>query len=96
MNILLFQLLTVDSHTPDIEFFFDFSNYFLCVPVKVRLIDCVGYMVEGAAGHVEGGEERQVKTPWLRLINVDFPVLTGPTTPMYISPFVLACMSLYK
>ena len=31
-----------------------------------------------------------------RLINVDFPVLTGPTTPMYISPFVLACMSLYK
>ena len=29
------------------------------VPVKVRLIDCVGYMVEGAAGHVEGGEERQ-------------------------------------
>lgn len=31
---------------------------------KVRLIDCVGYMVEGAAGHVEGKEERQVKTPW--------------------------------
>lgn len=34
------------------------------VPVKVRLIDCVGYMVEGATGHIEGGEERQVKTPW--------------------------------
>lgn len=34
------------------------------VPVKVRLIDCVGYMVNGATGHVEGGEERQVKTPW--------------------------------
>lgn len=34
------------------------------VSVKVRLIDCVGYMVEGAAGHVEGAEERQVKTPW--------------------------------
>lgn len=32
--------------------------------VKIRLIDCVGYMVEGAAGHVEGEEERQVKTPW--------------------------------
>lgn len=32
--------------------------------VKVRLIDCVGYMVEGASGHVEGDEERQVKTPW--------------------------------
>lgn len=34
------------------------------VSVKVRLIDCVGYMVEGASGHIEGGEERQVKTPW--------------------------------
>ena len=34
------------------------------VSVKVRLIDCVGYMVEGAAGHVENNEERQVKTPW--------------------------------
>ncbi|MDE7038500.1 MAG: stage IV sporulation protein A, partial [Lachnospiraceae bacterium] len=34
------------------------------VAVKVRLIDCVGYMVEGASGHSEGGEERQVKTPW--------------------------------
>lgn len=34
------------------------------VPVEVRLIDCVGYMVKGAAGHIENGEERQVKTPW--------------------------------
>lgn len=34
------------------------------VPVKVRLIDCVGYMVKGAAGHIENEEERQVKTPW--------------------------------
>lgn len=34
------------------------------VPVKLRLIDCVGYMVDGAAGHMEGAEERQVKTPW--------------------------------
>ena len=32
--------------------------------VKVRLIDCVGYMVDGASGHVEGKEERMVKTPW--------------------------------
>ncbi len=31
---------------------------------KVRLIDCVGYMVEGAAGHEENGQERMVKTPW--------------------------------
>ncbi len=34
------------------------------VSVKVRLIDCVGYMVEGAVGHEEDNEERQVKTPW--------------------------------
>ena len=31
---------------------------------KIRLIDCVGYMVEGASGHVEGNEERKVRTPW--------------------------------
>lgn len=32
--------------------------------VKVRLIDCVGYMVNGAVGHEENGRERMVKTPW--------------------------------
>ena len=127
------------------------------VKVKVRLIDCVGYMVEGASGHVEGNGERMVKTPWFDyeipftkaagigtrkvihdhatigivvttdgsigeierehyrtaegqtirelqtigkpfvvLVNVDFPVRTGPTTPMYISPFVRASISLYN
>lgn len=34
------------------------------IEVSVRLIDCVGYMVEGAEGHVEGEKERMVKTPW--------------------------------
>lgn len=34
------------------------------VQARVRLIDCVGYMVEGVAGHTENGEERMVKTPW--------------------------------
>ena len=34
------------------------------VKVKVRLIDCVGYMVDGAGGHMENNEERKVKTPW--------------------------------
>lgn len=34
------------------------------VEVKIRLIDCVGYMVDGASGHVENHVERQVKTPW--------------------------------
>lgn len=31
---------------------------------KIRLIDCVGYMVDGALGDVEDGVERLVKTPW--------------------------------
>lgn len=34
------------------------------VALKVRLIDCVGYMVNGAAGHLEEDRERMVKTPW--------------------------------
>jgi stage IV sporulation protein A len=34
------------------------------IEANVRLIDCVGYMVEGAAGHEENNEERLVKTPW--------------------------------
>lgn len=32
--------------------------------IRVRLIDCVGFMVEGASGHMEGDENRMVKTPW--------------------------------
>ena len=31
---------------------------------KIRLIDCVGYMVPEAAGNIEEGKERMVKTPW--------------------------------
>lgn len=34
------------------------------VAVNVRLIDCVGYMVDGASGHEENNAERMVKTPW--------------------------------
>lgn len=34
------------------------------VELKVRLIDCVGYMVDGASGHLEEEKERMVKTPW--------------------------------
>ncbi|MBR5439807.1 MAG: stage IV sporulation protein A [Clostridia bacterium] len=31
---------------------------------KVRIIDCVGFMVDGAIGDSENGEPRLVKTPW--------------------------------
>ena len=34
------------------------------VEVSIRMIDCVGYMVEGAVGHTENDQERMVKTPW--------------------------------
>ena len=34
------------------------------IDVNVRLIDCVGYMVDGATGHIEDDAERMVKTPW--------------------------------
>lgn len=32
--------------------------------MRVRMIDCVGYMVEGATGHIENNVPRMVKTPW--------------------------------
>ena len=32
--------------------------------LSVRLVDCVGYMVPGAAGQTEDGQERLVTTPW--------------------------------
>lgn len=32
--------------------------------VKIRLIDCVGFLVKDASGHIEEGRERMVKTPW--------------------------------
>ena len=32
--------------------------------LSVRLVDCVGYMVDGAAGQFEEGDERLVTTPW--------------------------------
>ena len=32
--------------------------------LSVRLVDCVGYMVDGATGQFEDGTERMVTTPW--------------------------------
>lgn len=32
--------------------------------IKVRLIDCVGYVVDGASGVYDQDKERMVKTPW--------------------------------
>ena len=34
--------------------------------LKVRLVDCVGYMIKGAQGDTENGKPRMVKTPWYK------------------------------
>ncbi len=34
------------------------------LPVRIRLIDCVGYLIDGVNGHMEEDRERMVKTPW--------------------------------
>ena len=34
------------------------------VRFKTRLVDCVGYLVDGAVGHMEDDMPRMVKTPW--------------------------------
>ena len=40
------------------------------ITVNMRLIDCVGYLVDGALGAQEDGKERMVSTPWS---NEDMP-----------------------
>ena len=45
---------------------------------KVRLIDCVGYMVEGAMGHEEDDKPRMVKSPWFeQAVPFDVAAETG-------------------
>jgi stage IV sporulation protein A len=34
------------------------------ISLKVRLVDCVGYLVKSAVGHMEDEMPRMVKTPW--------------------------------
>ena len=34
------------------------------VKFKVRMVDCVGYIVKGALGYLEGEESKMVHTPW--------------------------------
>lgn len=34
------------------------------IKAKVKLIDCVGFMIRGAEGDMENGRERMIKTPW--------------------------------
>ncbi|WP_139904453.1 stage IV sporulation protein A [Clostridium thermarum] len=34
------------------------------IKFKVRMVDCVGYIVKGAAGYIEGNQPKMVTTPW--------------------------------
>jgi len=34
------------------------------IDIRVRLVDCVGYLIDGAEGHMDGNKPRMVKTPW--------------------------------
>ena len=34
------------------------------IELRLRMVDCVGYMVEGALGSSEGAQPRMVRTPW--------------------------------
>ncbi|MEE1195823.1 MAG: stage IV sporulation protein A [Lachnospiraceae bacterium] len=34
------------------------------IKAKIKLIDCVGFMIRGAEGDMENGRERMIKTPW--------------------------------
>ena len=46
--------------------------------LNVRLIDCVGYMVEGAMGHEEDDKPRMVKSPWFdEAVPFDLAAETG-------------------
>ncbi len=42
------------------------------VRFKTRLVDCVGYLIDGAVGHLEDDMPRMVKTPWSEE-NIPFP-----------------------
>lgn len=56
-TIMTMQPKFVPSEAVSVDFGSD-------VHAKVRLIDCVGYMVKGATGFESEGKPRMVKTPW--------------------------------
>lgn len=34
------------------------------IDIRIRLVDCVGYLIDGATGHLENDKPRMVQTPW--------------------------------
>ena len=53
-------MTTEPKFVPDEAVFVTVGN----AKMKARLIDCVGYLVDGAMGATENGEARMVATPW--------------------------------
>lgn len=48
------------------------------IAFRTRLIDCVGYMVQGAMGHEENDKPRMVKSPWFdEAVPFDLAAETG-------------------
>ena len=54
-------MTTEPKFIPEEAVTIDFGNNVSC---KVRMVDCVGYMVNGALGRFEGEVPRMVTTPW--------------------------------
>ena len=54
------------------------------VGFRIKMVDCVGYMVDGAIGHTENGEPRMVMTPWSKE-SVPFEVAAEKGTYKVIS-----------
>lgn len=36
------------------------------IKMRVRMVDCVGYLVDGAMGHMENDTPRMISTPWFK------------------------------
>lgn len=56
-TVMTTQMQFIPSETPMI----DLTENTRCA---FRLVDCVGYMVDGALGMLEDGQPRMVRTPW--------------------------------
>lgn len=46
------------------------------IPAKIKLIDCVGFLIPGVEGNLENGNERMIKTPWFEK---EIPFAEGAT-----------------
>lgn len=46
------------------------------IPAIIKLIDCVGFLIPGAEGNLENGNERMIKTPWFEK---EIPFAEGAT-----------------